>query len=349
MCGEQEVVLTFTWSSSELGNLHLEISTPGNPIDMASVQIHTESPISPAVHAPNHASNQPANKTSGLRESSLHSQNQAHPFQDTLRDPASKSDGTETPSIVLPTPTTPSMSIPSDTRNTNSTIPRQNRSSSMSSAPPSPELSMLPAPVSSRSRSVSPRRDIPPPPRVGEKMKPASYYSPTPTPTHPAHQANLPPYVSQTPVSTTFGGPAGLLSPHPATLLSPARTFGSPSQTPVTATMPQKNLEHPPGYVQNPYAADMTPEQRFATQHGASSPSLGYNDGNQGNGGIKSPSGMFQGLGGMVSPRPGVGILNGDKTMEDGSVWGVVSSWAKGAGKKLSEVEGEVWRKINGE
>ena len=114
--------------------------------------------------------------------------------------------------------------------------------------------------------------------------------------------------------------------------------------------MQQKNLEHPPGYVQNPYAADLTPEQRFATQHGASSPSLGYNDNNvAGIGGMKSPSGMFQGLGGMVSPRPAGGILNGDGKTDDGSYWGMVSGWAKGAGKKLSEVEGEVWRRINGE
>ena len=113
--------------------------------------------------------------------------------------------------------------------------------------------------------------------------------------------------------------------------------------------MEQKNTEHPPGYVQNPYAADLTPEQRFATQHGASSPTLGYNDSNAGLGGMKSPSGMFQGLSGMVSPRPGGGILNGDGKTDDGSYWGMVSGWAKGAGRKLSEVEGEVWRRINGE
>lgn len=113
--------------------------------------------------------------------------------------------------------------------------------------------------------------------------------------------------------------------------------------------MPQNSLEHPPGYVQNPYAADMTPEQRFASQRGAGSPSLGYNDNNAVLGGVKSPSGVFQGFGGMASPRPGGGILNGDGKNEDGSVWGVVSGWAKGAGKKLGEVEGEVWRRINGD
>ena len=113
--------------------------------------------------------------------------------------------------------------------------------------------------------------------------------------------------------------------------------------------MPHKSLEHPPGYVQNPYAADMTPEQRFTSQRAAGSPTLGYSDQNSGLAGMKSPSGVLQGLSGMVSPRPGGGILNGDGKTEEGSVWGMVSGWAKGAGKKLGEVEGEVWRRINGE
>lgn len=103
---------------------------------------------------------------------------------------------------------------------------------------------------------------------------------------------------------------------------------------------PRKSLEHPPGYVQNPYAADMTPEQRFATQKSPGSPSLGYGNG------VKSP-GI---LGGLASPGKGMGILNGTGAAGDGEgVWGVVGGWVRGVGKKVGEVEGEVWRRINGE
>lgn len=52
----------------------------------------------------------------------------------------------------------------------------------------------------------------------------------------------------------------------------------------------------------------------------------------------------------MVSPGKGKGgILNGDGTSGDESVWGMVGGWVKGVGKKMGEVEGEVWRRINGE
>ena len=55
---------------------------------------------------------------------------------------------------------------------------------------------------------------------------------------------------------------------------------------------------------------------------------------------------------GMTSPGVGTagsrgGIL--DNGSDDGSVWGMVSGWAKTAGKKMGEVEGEVWKRINGE
>ena len=94
----------------------------------------------------------------------------------------------------------------------------------------------------------------------------------------------------------------------------------------------------------------MTPEQRFATQHGPGSPSLGYGNGN--GSGVKSPGGMLSGLtsplGGLSSPLGG--ILNGSGNEDNGEgVWGALGGWVKGAGKKLSQVEGEVWKRINGD
>ena len=335
---------------------------------MAGIQIYTESPISPAVQPSQGSSadgerrgdhttmynGSPSATAASSSQGTLPSHSMANASSSDLPHSHGPSHSHTRPEISLPTPTATSAAMSSHE-------PTLQQSSTTTSSPPSPQPGALPTPSQSRSRSASPRRDIPPPPKVGEKMQPASYYSPAPTPTYSAPQGSFPtpagtlpssdPRSAALPSATgAFAGQNGLLSPHPNSMLSPTRTYGSPAQTPTTATMQQKNLEHPPGYVQNPYAADLTPEQRFATQHGASSPSLGYNDNNAtGIGGMKSPSGMFQGLSGMVSPRPGGGILNGDGKTDDGSYWGMVSGWAKGAGKKLSEVEGEVWRRINGE
>ena len=346
---------------------------------MSGVRIFTESPISPAVQAPRKGSiehdgegdhstsgsnSTPADPTS-LPSGSLNPQPPTETTAAAQRPTSSPGE----PGINPPTPTVTSVSTSTYEPTLQSSSTNPDRSSATSSNPPSPQPGSLPTPERPRSRSASPRRDIPPPPKAGEKMQPASYYSPTPTPTYPqqgsysAQMGGVPisdPRSAAQPPYTGSYAQNGLLSPHPNGILSPARSYGSPAQTPTTASMQQKNLEHPPGYQQNPYAADMTPDQRFASQRGPTSPSLGYNDINSGMGGIKSPSGMFQGLSGMVSPRPsggsgggggvvGGGILNGDGKSDDGSIWGTVSGWAKGAGKKLSEVEGEVWRRINGE
>ena len=91
--------------------------------------------------------------------------------------------------------------------------------------------------------------------------------------------------------------------------------------------------------MQNPYAADLTPEARFATQKSPGSPSLGSGAG------VKSP-GILGGLGSPGKGGMGMGILNGTGggVGEEG-VWG----WIKGVGRKVGEVEGEVWKRINGE
>jgi hypothetical protein len=87
-----------------------------------------------------------------------------------------------------------------------------------------------------------------------------------------------------------------------------------------------QDLSHPPGYVQNPYAADLTPSQRAATeaQAGGSSNSAG-------------------GILGSAGPNDNAGFGE-----EDG-VWGTVKQYAVAAGAKVKEAEQEVWRRIEGE
>ena len=143
------------------------------------------------------------------------------------------------------------------------------------------------------------------------------------------------------------------MSPQGNGLLSPQAAYGSAFNSPApTPTGEKRSFEHPGGYQQNPYAADMTPEQRFNTQHGAQSPTLGYTENrtNSGFGGFKSP-GVFNNFNGAPSPGAGrgAGILNGDGKGEDSSIIGTLGGWMKGAGKMLGQLEGEAWKRINRE
>ena len=99
---------------------------------------------------------------------------------------------------------------------------------------------------------------------------------------------------------------------------------------------PRRSLEHPPGYQQNPYAAEMTSEQRAATNGGYIP---GYRVGNQTPG---TPGGGVMGGGGSHG-----GILGGGGG--DESVWGMAAGWLKGVGKKAAEIEESVWKRVNGE
>lgn len=73
--------------------------------------------------------------------------------------------------------------------------------------------------------------------------------------------------------------------------------------------MDERNLDHPPGYMQNSYAADMNSSQRAAAQ--ASN------------------------------------IYDGGEDYD--GVWDVAKKFAKAAGDRLSAVETEVWRRLNSE
>ncbi|MCJ1397984.1 hypothetical protein MMC11_001180 [Xylographa trunciseda] len=300
---------------------------------MAGVQIYTESPISPA-------------KATALTPRT------PSPYAPSLTEGTTTSNSSSPSTTSAYTPAYPS-SLPTPTQSTSSLPTRT------TSTPPSPQPSALPTPFVPKSRTPSPRREIPPPPKVGEKVQPPSYYSPVPTPTYFAapqpfgftaiptdpRSAGLGPKqtsstVPNTPYGNGYASSNGLLSPQSARLPynQSASAGTSPAQTPITDGRP--SFEHPPGYVQNPYAADMTPEQRFGTAHSPHSPTLGWNT----SGVAKSP-GL---LGGLTSPVSGLGgILNGGG--EEESVWNMVGGWMKGVGKKVGEVEGEVWRRINGD
>jgi len=74
------------------------------------------------------------------------------------------------------------------------------------------------------------------------------------------------------------------------------------------------------GYVQNPYASNFSAEQRRAQD----SVNLGSYEHDK-----SSTTAAFG-----VDPE---------------SVWNTAKAWASTAGKKISEVESEVWKRVNGE
>lgn len=78
----------------------------------------------------------------------------------------------------------------------------------------------------------------------------------------------------------------------------------------------QSSLEGPPGYSQDPYAADLSAEQRQAID-------IIDSDGRSSD---KASTGM---------------------TCSGGDAWTTAKNWALKAGEKLSEAETEVWKRIN--
>ena len=200
--------------------------------------------------------------------------------------------------------------------------PTQTISSTSQYAPPPPQPGTVPVPLPA---TITAKPSIPPPPKPGEKPKPLQYYAPVHAgPTHVATQAqpypeqmSIPPpapsYPRQPPASITSPNPTPSF-PQPSSLYSPTEAQHQP---PPTRTLPganeggeRRSLGHPPGYVQNSHAMDMTQDQRLAIQQGNQSGSLGYGQDSSSNAGYG----------------------------QEDSVWDVAKRLAKGVGDKVSEI-----------
>ena len=198
-------------------------------------------------------------------------------------------------------------------------VPTPTAISESTYSPPAPQPGTVPVP---RPPTTTAKPSLPPPPKAGEKPMPPEYYTPVhPTPTKPQP---YPPQMAQPPLGSYPNGippgsttsstePSFPLSAPPINL--PVASAGSPTRA---------SLEHPPGYIQNPFASDMTPAQRLAAAQregdSETSPSLGFTDNAKGN-------------------HAGFG--------EEESVWSIASKWAKKKGEQASELHGQVWEKID--
>lgn len=219
--------------------------------------------------------------------------------------------------------------------------------------PPPPQPGAVPVPfASSRSTASGRTSDTvpPPPPRAGDTatlgregtrmnitQMPPHFSTPAPSSnrgptssTLTTGAGNMPPAATSTyaaPTKTSALPRPVQLPPHPQS--SPYETgsggVGSlPAATDDAYRRP--SLEHPPGYQQNPYAADLTPAQRAAQEQAETRESIG--------GGLP--------LGGIL---PG-GVLPGGG---EGGVWDQAKGLLEKVGSGLSEVEKDVWKRFSGQ
>ena len=256
-----------------------------------AVRIHTEDPINPA-------------KAGGITPQTVQSSQEGNPSQP---------EQTITPSPYVYPSAQPGAAAPTPT----STIPQ-----SSSYGPPAPQPGATPVPPPP---TTTRRPSVPPPPKAGEKPLPPEHYA-------PVHStlAQPQPYPSQM-LQSPVDGPSRALPPASTTSTSTQPSFtpsAQPSNIPSSTDMPARaSLEHPPGYVQNPFASDMTPDQRFAAQHQHENrsdtlPSLGYVDNSKG-------------------ARP--------ELEEDQTVWGTAKKWMKETGEQAGKLGEEVWSKFGAE
>ena len=186
-----------------------------------------------------------------------------------------------------------------------STVPKS------SSGPPAPQPGAAPMPEPSLPPRKANEKPLSPEQYAPARFTPAQ---PLPYPSQMSQPTVDHPLKGVPPGSTTLTGMGPAFNP-----ATHRNSIASSPDMPVRAT-----LEHPLGYVQNPFASDMTPDQRFTAEQqdenrSGTLPSLGYTD---------DPKGS----------RP--------RSEKDKSVWGTAKKWAKETSEQASKLGGEVWDKF---
>ncbi|KAK4697582.1 hypothetical protein P7C71_g512, partial [Lecanoromycetidae sp. Uapishka_2] len=190
-------------------------------------------------------------------------------------------------------------------------------SSGYSPPPPQPGAAPMAAPPATTAKAT-----LPPPPKAGEKPMPPEYYAPVQsTPAQPAQPQPYPHQMSETLLGqASYGVPSSSTT---STTTAPSHpNHAAPTTLPPSAvSVGRASLEHPPGYVQNPFASDMTPDQRLAAEQRENEsdtlPSLGYVD----------------------QPRKTSNAGFG----EDESVWELAKKGLKKTGEEASKLHGRIW------
>lgn len=255
---------------------------------MSGVQIHTQDPINPveAAGVTPQSSYTPKSRTSQQPSTTTTVSNGYVPAQ---------------PRATVPTPT--------------STIAPNATYSAASPQPGAAPIAQMPA--------TTAKATLPPPPKAGEKPMPPEFYaSAQATHAQPPQPQPYPSQMSQALHGQIFNGvPPGSTT---STTTTPSYPSYAPPTTLSSSDAPagRSSLEHPPGYIQNPYASDMTSTQRLVAEQkkhetDSLSPSLGYND----------------------AARNASNAGFGD----DQSVWEMAKNGLKKTGEEASKLHSKIW------
>lgn len=170
----------------------------------------------------------------------------------------------------------------------------------------------------------------PPPPQPG--AAPSLYTQPAPktSASQPPRPLDAPQLTSSAALPTPAPSQTIPLPTHhqPPSVYTPPRSIPPSS---VTSTYPQpQNLTHPPGYLQDTHAS-FTDRPAELTQP--------YGD--------LTNSSSSRTVGGLSDGDPRLGSSLGADN--ENQVLNTAFAWAKAAGKKLSETEEQIWKRINRE
>ncbi|KAI9679751.1 MAG: hypothetical protein M1817_004765 [Caeruleum heppii] len=245
-----------------------------------------------------------------------------------------------------PAPTGPPQ-LPGQAEHLRPTPTRTAPTETQGHGPPPPQPGAAPHP-SNLHQAAATSSTLPPPPKAGEMAKSAALQpsNPPAAATSSASQPYPPQMSYASPTSNLRSGASTATSSIPSIPMPNSNPTAipfsqAPPPPPSSGQNPPANLAHPPGYIQNPFAAELTPAQRAAQEasqsHESGLPGFG--------GGI--------GGGGSNNTSTGVGarsrsnsVLHVDDPAEEG-FWDTARKWVKVAGEKASEAEEEVWRRIN--
>lgn len=251
---------------------------------MSGIPIHTSDPINPAKATA--VTPQTSSSSSHLQSSSS---------QPTASTTASHGYPTARPGQGVPTPTKTAK-----------------LASGSAPAPPQPGAVPEPAPPAVTARAV-----LPPPPKAGERPLPPEAYVVRHSTTAPPVTVPPPPYPAQM-SQTLSDNPAYGVPPSSTTSTTTRPSFASNPD--LSHHLPPKSsLEHPPGYVQNQHATDLTAEQRSA---------------------IEQEEAMNRSHAGPLLGETGSGTATG--------MWESAKVFAGQVGQKAGELHTDIWDKING-
>lgn len=265
---------------------------------MSGVPVHTQSPINPA-------------KASGISPQTAY----------VPPNSTASSEATATTTSVTP-------NYPSAKPGQVAPTPTATRASNPHYGPAAPQPGSVPSPSTAKATS---KPTLPPPPKAGELPRPSEYYRPTQA--LPSNSVQPLPYPQQmmlpTPETSKGQPPASTTSTDSQPLFGPSAALLSPSKAGPDSINPSltfrggSNLEHPPGYIQNPHASDMTPDQRSATEQA-------------------DRSATSQAFGRNASME-----TNNAPFDDSDSMWEMAKKWAKGASDTVGDYVTEMNEKLS--